>query len=155
MSQLPINETQITAEWLDHRLRAAGVDAGVTSVRAERIAEGVVCRPGCAPAHRLRTQQRIRAGNADREVPDRAERNRQLAGLYRCYEREHTFYTKLAARTPLRLPRCYAALRDEPQTTLLLLEDLGRGRLGNQVQGNLRRTRARPCSHWRSTTPLL
>jgi hypothetical protein len=137
MSRLPVDETQITAEWLDQQLRAAGVDAGVTAVRAERIAEGVGLLGRLARLHIGYARSSSSApATLIVKFPIELERNRQLAELYRCYEREHTFYTKVAAHTPLRLPRCYAALHDEPQTTVLLLEDLARGRLGDQVQGN-------------------
>lgn len=136
MSNLPLNETQITTEWLDHQLRDAGFDAGVTAVRAERIAEGVGLMGRLA---RLQVSYARAAQNAPATLiakfPIDLALNRQLAEAYRFYEREHNFYRHLGARTPLRIPRCYAALRDGSDT-VLLLEDVGRGRVGDQVRGN-------------------
>ena len=52
------------------------------------------------------------------------------------YEREVRFYAQLAAKSPLRTPRCYfSALDGEQGLSMLLLEDLAPARNGSWVAG--------------------
>ena len=63
------------------------------------------------------------------------EASRGVARFQRWYEREVRFYRELAARTPLRSPRCFHAEIDDDDNFILLLEDLGQTPQGNQVDG--------------------
>lgn len=61
--------------------------------------------------------------------------SRGVAVYQRWYEREVRFYRELAAATPLRFPRCYAAEISPEDDFVIVLEDLGGRRQGNQVEG--------------------
>lgn len=64
------------------------------------------------------------------------EANRAVAQTYDMYGREIAFYRSVAANIALRVPDCYFAEIDrERGVFLLLLEDLGHLRLGDQVAG--------------------
>lgn len=52
------------------------------------------------------------------------------------FGRETGFYRELASEVPLRVPRCHhAAIDAETRTYVIVLEDLGTGRFGDQVTG--------------------
>lgn len=62
--------------------------------------------------------------------------NRAVAATYDMYGREVHFYRELADRVPIRTPRCLAAEYDAgSHDFVLLLEDLGDCRTGDQVAG--------------------
>lgn len=138
---LPANEEQITAEWLTTALRDAGaLPAGeVTSVRGERIAEGVGLMGRLA---RLTLEYAGADDDAPRSLiakfPTEVPQNLQIAQLYRFYDRECDFYSRGAAHTPLRVPRPYVEQRDGEGGFVLLLEDLAQpgARVGDQIAGN-------------------
>lgn len=136
---LPASETEISAQWLSDVLKRSGVLARgeVREVRAERIAEGVGLMAKLARLH-------VRYDGANDEAPVTLiaklpidlPQNLQVAQLYRFYERECTFYEEHARRSPLRVPRCYGAEQDGLGGFVLLLEDLGAARMGDQLAGN-------------------
>jgi hypothetical protein len=63
------------------------------------------------------------------------EGSRGVARYQRWYEREVRFYRELGADTPLRSPRCFAAEIAPSDDFVVLLEDLGSARQGDQVAG--------------------
>lgn len=136
---LPIREDLITAQWLTEALRRSGaLERGkVKSVRAERIAEGVGLMGRLARleleydgAHKSVPRSMIA------KLPTELPQNLQVAQFYRFYDREQAFYQRLAALSPLRVPKCYGIERESDSRFVLLLEDLGHGRVGDQVAGN-------------------
>jgi hypothetical protein len=62
--------------------------------------------------------------------------NREVAKAFRVYEREVRFFRELAARVQSGIPRCYAAaFDDETHDFILVLDDVGHYRQGDQVAG--------------------
>ncbi|HKE75635.1 MAG TPA: aminoglycoside phosphotransferase family protein [Acidimicrobiales bacterium] len=126
---LPAAVEEITPAWLSDVL-AADV-TGVTSSPVGEVAGfvGVVSR------------LHLEHGGG---VPDTLvakltspnEQARQYVSYYGLYRSEHHFYTEIAERVPVRVPRChYADLGDDASSVVLLLEDLTSLRLGDQVAG--------------------
>jgi aminoglycoside/choline kinase family phosphotransferase len=68
------------------------------------------------------------------KMPARNEANRAVADAFHLYEREVYFYRDLAARSAARTPTIYYADIDGSDF-VLLVEDLSRYRLGDQVEG--------------------
>jgi hypothetical protein len=136
---IPSNEQELTPEWMTDILRRAGaLERGrVKAVRPERIAQGVGLM---ARLFRLGLDYEGADNSAPRsliaKMPIDVPQNLQIAGFYRFYDRECDFYQQHAERTPLRTARCYGSERDGQGNFVLLLEDLGAGRIGDQVQGN-------------------
>lgn len=70
------------------------------------------------------------------KFPSPSPDNRLVADTYNLYSREYAFYTQLAGKVPVRAPIChYAELDRATNDFVLLLEDLGAYRLGDQVLG--------------------
>jgi aminoglycoside/choline kinase family phosphotransferase len=71
------------------------------------------------------------------KIPMDAPQNRQVADFYQMYQRECDFYQHYAGRSPLRVAKTYGIAREEGTSDfVLLLEDLGKHRIGDQVKGN-------------------
>lgn len=70
------------------------------------------------------------------KFPSEAAANRATAAAYDMYAREVRFYRDIAGSVSVRTPRCHFAAYD-PSTNdfVLLLEDLGSLRIGDQVTG--------------------
>ena len=120
--QNPTAPSEISLDWLNKRLGAAGIPR-IASFRIEPVEAGFygsLARidvwyeaPGTGPP----------AFFAKFAAEDRSVREslRPLA----IYEREYNFYTTLAAHSPVRVPKCYFAFYEpESQDTLLLLEQI-------------------------------
>jgi hypothetical protein len=70
------------------------------------------------------------------KFPSPVAANRAVARTYDMYGREVAFYQSVAPGISLRTPGCYfAAIDDDRSDFLLLLEDLGHLRVGDQVAG--------------------
>jgi len=84
---------------------------------------------------RLRYDELGSAGPATLVAKIRGADEIRLAmdGAMRLYEREACFYARLADRVPVRTPRCFHV--GDGTSTPLLLEDLGKLRAGNQMDG--------------------
>ncbi len=70
------------------------------------------------------------------KFPSPSEVNREVARTYNMYGREVAFYSNIAANIAVPTPACYFSAFD-PQTSdfVLLLEDIGHMRIGDQVAG--------------------
>ncbi|HKP61850.1 MAG TPA: phosphotransferase [Polyangiales bacterium] len=136
---LPTNETELTPEWLTQTLRQSGaLERGrVTKARATRIAEGAGLM---ARLFRVELDYEGADSAAPRsliaKIPMDAPQNRQVADFYQMYQRECDFYQHFAGRSPLRVAKTYGIARGQGSDFVLLLEDLGKHRLGDQVLGN-------------------
>lgn len=126
----------IDAPWLTAALRASGHDVEVRGVTTEQIGTGQI-----GDTFRLTLDY---AGGppagAPRSVigkfPSANAESRQAARLFRIYQAEALFYRELAATAGMRVPHPYLALFDEEtHDFVLLLEDLGHLRGGNQMTG--------------------
>ena len=70
------------------------------------------------------------------KFPAAMQENRDLANLFRFYEREVRFYERIADEVELRTPkRYYSHFDDETNDFVLLIEDMHPARCGNQVTG--------------------
>jgi thiamine kinase-like enzyme len=137
--RLPAGPQELTSDWLTSALRETGVisDATITGLDHEIIGEGVGVLGQLARFHL--TYDRPEDG-APRSLvgkfPARTQENRDLANLFRFYQREVRFYEQIADEVELRTPqRYYSYFDDETNDFALLMEDLGNSRCGNQVEG--------------------
>jgi aminoglycoside/choline kinase family phosphotransferase len=140
---IPASTAEITAEWLEHELRAGGAIGStdrIASASVEELGEGVgmlgdLARvaidydpPGAGPV------------SVVVKLPTSADVNRKRGMAFGFYEREANFYRHIgnAGRTGgLRVPRCYASPMDPPgERFALILEDLASDfRMPDQVAG--------------------
>ena len=132
----PTSPEAVTPAWLSERLRAAGAlgEGAVTAVEWQPIGTGQVGDsarftlsydpPDAGPA--------TLAGKF--AAADRT--SRQTAVTHGLYAKEVAFYRELAADLAIRTPRAFAAeVSDDGATCVLLFEDLGPARGGNQLAG--------------------
>jgi hypothetical protein len=143
-SALPTTTSEITAEWMTDALRGSGIigdDVTVSSVLVDASAVGVGFMGEVA------TVGLVYDGAADgapasiiAKFPTSSPDIRAMMQPTRIYEREHRFYRELADESPVRTPRifhitCTTAPEAHDEEYLLLIEDLGRLTLGDQVAG--------------------
>jgi len=140
-TRLPASAEQLTPVWLTDALRTGGVlDAGASVAKCE-------VRPLGAGGGLIGVVAKVRldyAGAADgaprtliAKFPSPVAANRAVAETYDMYGREVRFYQELSAKTSLPHPHCYyAACAPRGSDFVLLLEDLGERRIGDQVAGS-------------------
>jgi hypothetical protein len=121
---------------------ALGLDpASVTSLESEAIGQGtgVLCQLA-----RVKLSYRDEARGPKAQGPESViakfpaaiEQTRDFARQFKFYEREVNFYDRVGKEVSLPGPRClYAAHDVQTDAFLLLLEDLGDRRSGDQLQG--------------------
>src|SRR6476646_7731201 len=131
----PRSPADLTASSLS---QALSLDASsITSIETEVIGQGVgilcqLARVKFSYAGSARGPKSVIA-----TFPAAIEQTRGLARQFKFYEREVNFYKLLANDISLPSPRCLHASHDLPSDDfLLLLEDLGDRRLGNQLKGS-------------------
>lgn len=139
MTSIPQTVEALTPSWLTAALRQGDYidDATVTGVQAETVGVGVgiLCL-----LTRLTLQYDHPVPGAPAtliaKIPSPDPQTRGLANVFRFYEREVRFYRDLAADVSLPTPHCYFSALDEGSGDfVLLLEDLGAARLGDQLAG--------------------
>jgi len=136
MATFPATAAAVTPGWLQARLVATGALTqgrviGAASVPIGTGQVGDTARftlsydpPGAGPAT-------LAAKFAAADVTSRS-----TAAMLGLYAKEVHFYRELAARIDVRCPQVFAAeLTDDGATFVLLLEDLGPARGGNQLDG--------------------
>ena len=136
MATFPATAAAVTPGWLQARLIATGALAqgqivGATSVPIGTGQVGDTARftlsydpPGAGPAT-------LAAKFAAADVTSRS-----TAAMLGLYAKEVHFYRELAPRIDVRCPQVFAAeLSDDGATFVLLFEDLGPARGGNQLDG--------------------
>ena len=134
MTAIPSHPDSITPDWLSERLRAGGLlDRGsVRSFRWEPIGTGQVGdsvrfhltydQPGSGPA--------TLAG----KFPAADPMSRGTAAAFGLYAKEVGFYRELRQHLDVRVPQTIAAdIADDGVEFILLFEDLGPARGGNQL----------------------
>jgi len=128
MPDFPGTPAALTAEWL-----ASATGSAVRSLAVAPLGEGqgVI---GQVTRVRVETAEGP-ASYVVKFASDKPE-NRAVAETYDMYGREVHFYRSLSQRLPVRTPRCFAAHHD-PATGdfILVLEDLARCRVGDQIAG--------------------
>jgi len=102
----------LSAAWIDSALRGANViqGPGIDRIAIERIGEtegflGAIARVHLA----YETPDSSSPSSVIVKLPTENRRLRAVGESMGLYEREILFYTQLAPRLPLRLPRCYFA----------------------------------------------
>jgi hypothetical protein len=141
LATAPQKPLDITADWLTAVLRAQGALAAhsrVLDFDSQTIGEGV----GLLGSLARITPRYDGPGAADRprsligKFSTENMENRAVAMAFDVYGREIEFYKSVAPELPGLAPRCYAADYDRVSGAgVLLLEDLGDYRMGDQVEG--------------------
>ena len=131
---LPQTFEQLTIGNLSEPL---GLDPGsIASVHTDLVGQGVGVL--CQLARVSFTYKSGASGprSVIAKYPSPLEQTRGLARQFKFYEREVRFYKELATQLSMATPRCLIA-EHEPSSDgfLLLLEDLGNRRLGDQLEG--------------------
>lgn len=135
MSGFPTRAEEISREWLQSTLDSCGALQGARIISAD-----------IAPIGTGQVGDTVRiALSYDRPAPDapasiaaklpsRDATSRATAAHFRLYLREVNFYARVAPHIPMRVPKVYAAMIDEAGCDFILLfEDLGPARVGNQL----------------------
>lgn len=129
------------AAWFDTQLRRGGwIDASVTSVSFQPLGEGVGLLGSVLRATLTHEPTATTAGlrNPRSVILKRASTQpmtRSIADYFGYYEREAGMYRDLLPRPGVAAPACYAVDVDPTGYPILLLEDLGGLRSGDQVSG--------------------
>jgi hypothetical protein len=137
--ELPAGPAEVSAEWLTSALGEAGTisAATVAGVDYEIIGEGVGVL-GQLARFRLTYDKPETGAPASLigKFPAKTQDNRDLANLFRFYEREVRFYEQISEEVELRTPKRYFSYFDtDTSNFVLLMEDLGASRCGDQVAG--------------------
>ena len=135
----PISASELTTDWLTACLRATGTigAAAVTSFDVEPIGVGVgmmsdLCR--VVLTYDQDEPDAPRSAIAKFATPNVS--NRAVATTFHIYEREALFLRDVAAHTTAAIPAVYGVDIDlEADEFVLLMEDLGEYRTGDQVAG--------------------
>lgn len=135
----PNSPSQLTSDWLTAKLRAAGAvkDATVTGFDQVSLGEGVGM---LSVLNRVTLRYDREEAGAPATViakfPTLSEANRPVADAMRVYEREAVFLRDIGPKTAAALPGVYAVDLELPSGEfVLLMEDLGAYRMGDQVAG--------------------
>ncbi len=140
MSELPIPSTidDVTAEWLAAALGVDGEPAPVVGLTAEMFGEGV----GVSSSLYRVVPEYEPGGNGQhpeslvvklRSVEDF---NAARSHLLQMYQREAGFFSELAPRMRVRVPRCWHAdCSAETPDYVIVMEDLAGHRVVSQVEG--------------------
>jgi hypothetical protein len=137
MTTVPTNANAITAAWLNeilHAQNAISSDTAVQSVTPESLPAGVGFM---GEVTRLRVGYTQAPGPTTMmaKIPTQDPHVRALLAPARVFEREARFYEQLASQIDV-VPNAYAVAADhEAGDYLLLLEDLGHLRGGDQASG--------------------
>ena len=129
MADFPVRPEELTSEWLSEALGFP-----VRAFEVTRFGEGAGMIAMVTRVHLTTAPGNPRSVIA--KFPTPSPTNRSIARTYRMYAREVMFYQGIADQVAIRAPRCfYAAIDPATEDFVLLLEDLGHLRLGDQVAG--------------------
>jgi hypothetical protein len=136
----PVHPDNVTPEWITdvlHKAGALSVGTHVTRFDRQPVGEGVGMLG-------VISRLTLHLSRADSSAPATvvvkcatpSMANREVAKAFRVYEREVRFFRELATRVQSGIPRCYAAaFDDETHDFILVLDDVGHYRQGDQVAG--------------------
>ncbi|MEY3033459.1 MAG: hypothetical protein RLZ86_81 [Actinomycetota bacterium] len=137
MSKLPSSSSEITPSWLTDRLRSSGtIDSSTEVTSIERDAMG----PGVGfmgEVGRITVSYSGGSGPSTMicKIPTQDASIRALLGPARVFEREARFYSDIAPTLDV-VPTAYAVAADfDADDFVLLLQDLGGLRVGDQTEG--------------------
>lgn len=136
---IPTTFEALTPAWLTEKLHEGGHLGGavVTAVEWTPVGQGVGVL--CQLARLALTYDRP-APDAPHtlvvKLPSPSEQTRAMAHAFQFYPREVTFYQELGGAVGLNMPRAYYSTVDPAtQDFALLLEDMGRARMADQLVG--------------------
>lgn len=135
MHPFPTRAEDIGRDWLQIQLGAAGVldGAQILSTEITPIGTGQVGDTVRISLAYDRPAPHAPASIAAK-LPSRDATSRATAAHFRLYRREVNFYARVAPLIPMRVPKVYTALIDAAGCDFILLfEDLGPARAGNQL----------------------
>ncbi len=135
MSGFPAHPSVVSAEWLTERLQASGeLERGrVTSVDWQPIGTGQV---GDSVRFMIAYEGGEGPATLAGKFPAADTTSRGTAAAFGLYRKEVLFYRELASQLHVRVPQTYAAEVDDAGSDFILLfEDLGPCRQGNQLGG--------------------
>jgi aminoglycoside phosphotransferase (APT) family kinase protein len=137
MPGLPKHAEEIDATWLTEALRASGaIDAGtkVTDVDIDPVAAGIGFMGEVA-----RITPTYEGGSGPvtvvAKIPTQDPHVRELLAPARVFEREARFYQHLAPHLDVTPTAHHVGADEEAGDYILLLEDLGHLRVGDQIEG--------------------
>lgn len=129
MGNLPRQSSELTAEWLSSALGGRVESFTLTDIGTGAGIFGEIVRVGLTGDASL-------PASLIAKFPTTDPNNRPVGDALGIYEREVRFFKTIAPTTPLRVPLAYVAdLDKETGAFTLLLEDLGRYEMGDQVAG--------------------
>jgi hypothetical protein len=141
MSTFPQQPDQVTPSWLTSALHTSGAlpaNRNITGFDLEPVGEGVGML-GVIARLTLQFDGPVGASTPRSVVVKCATptiANREVAKGFRVYEREVRFFRDLAGGIDAGIPTCHAAeFDDDTHDFVLVLEDLGHLRQGDQVAG--------------------
>lgn len=128
--------SQLTPEWLSAVLAAAGHPARVRGFRHRAVGTGQMAHSERIELDYFSTPSAAGApASVVGKFPSPSPESR-ASGARGGYRAETRFYTDLAARLPIRTPRClYGAIAADESTFTLILEDLAPAVQGDQIAG--------------------
>jgi aminoglycoside/choline kinase family phosphotransferase len=138
MLEIPKSPEVLSSEWLTAALRSGGgTNARVASFEYEPIAAGVGF---LGKLGRLRLRYAGEGEGLPRTLvvkqPTEDAKSRQLAAMFRFYEREVSFYREVGSTAGIRTPTVHFAAADPKSGDfVLLMEDLAPARVGDQLAG--------------------
>ena len=129
MSAFPTHPDQLSADWL-----SSALGRPISDFTVEYLGEG---------AGLLAWVMRLRLVSSDdgaqsvmAKFPSPSPENRAVASSFEMYQREVDFYRNIEPHVSIRNPKClYAEIERTSADFVLLLEDLGHMRIGDQVAG--------------------
>jgi len=129
MAEFPTAPDQLTSDWL----------SGVLGYPVEQFEVAFFSEGAGVMAWVLRLLLQTPEGHPDSIIakfPSPSQNNRDVAELYNMYGREVKFYQEIASHITVHTPACYYAAFDaNTHDFVLLMEDLGDMRIGDQVEG--------------------
>lgn len=134
MRGFPTHPDQVTRDWLNDLLNGAHNPApgAIVSVSWEPIGTGQV---GDSVRFTL-THKGGRLSTLAAKFAAEDQTSRRTATMMRLYEKEVRFYQEIAPHLSVRLPRTFACdVSEDGSEFILLFEDLGPARGGNQIAG--------------------
>lgn len=138
---VPSSPDQLSSEWVTGTLKSGGYLEPGTSVRvveATPVGQGVgiLCQLFRLSLDYAGTRPAGAPASVIAKLPSSEEQTRNLASAFKFYEREVRFYEDLARELSITVPRAFHRAFDaDGGGFVLLLEDLGHMRMGDQIAG--------------------
>ncbi|MDJ0641670.1 MAG: phosphotransferase [Erythrobacter sp.] len=137
MSEFPSHPDAVTPGWLERRLvesHAIEEGVGISDLRWEPIGTGQV--GDSVRFHLAYSQATAAPATLAAKFPAADERSRATAAMMGLYSKEVRFYREAAPQLAVRVPQVFAAeVNGDGDTFVLLFEDLGPARGGDQIAG--------------------